>query len=228
VQPVPKTAYRSSHLNEHNCLRWDSNLGLLTPQSDTLTTSPVRPEGQLPAGAAGDERNTAASTHIFLTNEHKTECDKDCWIAESSLLQQIFAISAANLFWHYSYSIASHFTFGPRAPPSPRKYFVGGSALLLLPVSRVIWLRHCRCTWPARAGSENRNRSSQTAISTVAVPGTSDRAAYTSRLTGVGVITSRELANFALITTEISTPNERDVVDRYSLSNGRAARPECG
>jgi len=40
---VPKTVYRSSRRDKHNCPRRDSNLGPLTPQSDALTTRPLRP-----------------------------------------------------------------------------------------------------------------------------------------------------------------------------------------
>jgi len=43
VQPVPKTVYSSSHHDRHNRLQCDSNLGPLTPQSDALTTWPLRP-----------------------------------------------------------------------------------------------------------------------------------------------------------------------------------------
>ena len=41
AQPVLKTVYRSSCRDKHNCR--DSNLGPLTPQSDTLTTRLLRP-----------------------------------------------------------------------------------------------------------------------------------------------------------------------------------------
>jgi len=40
---VPKTVYRSSCRDKHNCQRRDSNLGPLTPQSDALTTRLLRP-----------------------------------------------------------------------------------------------------------------------------------------------------------------------------------------
>jgi len=43
AQPVPKAVYRSGCHNKHNCPRRDSNLGSLTPQSDALTTRPLRP-----------------------------------------------------------------------------------------------------------------------------------------------------------------------------------------
>jgi len=36
VQPVPKAVYRSGIRDKHNCPRWDSNLGPLTPQSGML------------------------------------------------------------------------------------------------------------------------------------------------------------------------------------------------
>jgi len=36
VQPVPKAVYRSGCRDKHNCPRWDSNLGPLTPQSGML------------------------------------------------------------------------------------------------------------------------------------------------------------------------------------------------
>ena len=36
VQPVPKAVYGSGCRDKHNCPRWDSNLGLLTPQPDIL------------------------------------------------------------------------------------------------------------------------------------------------------------------------------------------------
>ena len=36
VQPVPKAVYRSGCHDKHNRLRWDSNLGPLTPQSGML------------------------------------------------------------------------------------------------------------------------------------------------------------------------------------------------
>ena len=38
-----KTVYRSSCRDKHDCSRRDSNLGPLTPQSDALTTRPLRP-----------------------------------------------------------------------------------------------------------------------------------------------------------------------------------------
>jgi len=40
---VPKTVYRSSCRDKHNCQRRDSNLDPLTPQSDALTTRLLRP-----------------------------------------------------------------------------------------------------------------------------------------------------------------------------------------
>jgi len=43
AQPVPKAVYRSGCRDKHNCPRRDSNLGPLTPQSDALTTRPLRP-----------------------------------------------------------------------------------------------------------------------------------------------------------------------------------------
>ena len=46
AQPVLKTAYRSSCCNKHNCQRRDSNRDPLTPQSDALTTRPLRPATQ--------------------------------------------------------------------------------------------------------------------------------------------------------------------------------------
>ena len=36
VQPMPKAVYRSDCRDKHNCRRWDSNLGPLTPQSGML------------------------------------------------------------------------------------------------------------------------------------------------------------------------------------------------
>jgi len=41
AQPMPKAVYRSCYHDKHNCLQWDSNLGLLTPQSNALTTRPL-------------------------------------------------------------------------------------------------------------------------------------------------------------------------------------------
>ena len=43
AQPMPKAVYRSGCRDKHNRPRWDSNLGPLTPQSDVLTTRPLRP-----------------------------------------------------------------------------------------------------------------------------------------------------------------------------------------
>ena len=44
AQPVLMTVYRSSCRDKHNCRRvCDSNLDPLTPQSDALTTRPLRP-----------------------------------------------------------------------------------------------------------------------------------------------------------------------------------------
>ena len=40
---MPKAVYRSGCHDKHNRPRCDSNLGPLTPQSDALTTSPLRP-----------------------------------------------------------------------------------------------------------------------------------------------------------------------------------------
>ena len=42
AQPMPKAVYRSGCRDKHNHPRWDSNLGHFTPQSDTLTTRPLR------------------------------------------------------------------------------------------------------------------------------------------------------------------------------------------
>ena len=39
VQPMPKAVYRSGCCDKHNCPRWDSNLGPLTPQSGMLLLS---------------------------------------------------------------------------------------------------------------------------------------------------------------------------------------------
>jgi len=44
AQPVPKAAYRSGCRDKHNRPRCGSNLGPLTPQSDALTTRPLRPD----------------------------------------------------------------------------------------------------------------------------------------------------------------------------------------
>jgi len=44
---VLKTVYRSSCRDKHNCQRRDSNLDPLTPQSDALTTRPLRPTGNV-------------------------------------------------------------------------------------------------------------------------------------------------------------------------------------
>ena len=41
VQPVPKAVYRSGCSDKHNCQRWDSNLGPLTPQSGILPLLPI-------------------------------------------------------------------------------------------------------------------------------------------------------------------------------------------
>ena len=38
-----KTVYRSSCRDKHNCQQCDANLDPLTPQSDVLTTRPLRP-----------------------------------------------------------------------------------------------------------------------------------------------------------------------------------------
>ena len=46
AQPVPKEVYHSGCCDKHNRPVRDSNLGPLTPQSDALTTGPLRP-GQL-------------------------------------------------------------------------------------------------------------------------------------------------------------------------------------
>ena len=43
AQPVPKAVYCSGCGDEHNCPQCDSNPGRLTPQSDALTTRPLRP-----------------------------------------------------------------------------------------------------------------------------------------------------------------------------------------
>ena len=43
AQPMPKSAYRSGCRDKHNRPRWDSNLGPLMPQSDALTSRPLRP-----------------------------------------------------------------------------------------------------------------------------------------------------------------------------------------
>jgi len=53
AQPVPKAVYRSSCRDKHNCRRRDSNLGPLTPKSDTLTTRPLRP-ADIGPGATSD------------------------------------------------------------------------------------------------------------------------------------------------------------------------------
>ena len=43
VQPVPEAVYRSSCRDKHNRPQCDSNLDPLTPQSNALTTRPLRP-----------------------------------------------------------------------------------------------------------------------------------------------------------------------------------------
>ena len=43
AQPVPKAVYRSGCRDKHNRRQWDLNLGPFTPQSDVLTTRPLRP-----------------------------------------------------------------------------------------------------------------------------------------------------------------------------------------
>ena len=43
AQPVLKTVYRSSRRDKHKCQRRDLNLDPLIPQSDVLTTRPLRP-----------------------------------------------------------------------------------------------------------------------------------------------------------------------------------------
>ena len=43
AQPVPKVVYRSGCRGKHNSPPRDSNLSLLTSQSDALTTRPLRP-----------------------------------------------------------------------------------------------------------------------------------------------------------------------------------------
>jgi len=45
AQPVPKAVHRSGCRSRHNRPRCDSNLGPVTPQSDALTTRPLRPAG---------------------------------------------------------------------------------------------------------------------------------------------------------------------------------------
>jgi len=42
AQPMPKAVYRSGCRDKHKRQRCDSNLGPLTPQSDALTTRPLR------------------------------------------------------------------------------------------------------------------------------------------------------------------------------------------
>ena len=44
VQPVPEAVSRSGCRDKRNCQQCDSNLGPLTPQSDELTTLPLRAE----------------------------------------------------------------------------------------------------------------------------------------------------------------------------------------
>ena len=43
AQPLPKAVYRSGCRDKHNHPRWDLNPGPFTPQSDALTTRPLRP-----------------------------------------------------------------------------------------------------------------------------------------------------------------------------------------
>ena len=43
VQPMPKAVYRSGCHDKQNCQHHDSNVAPLTPQSDALTTWPLRP-----------------------------------------------------------------------------------------------------------------------------------------------------------------------------------------
>jgi len=43
AQPVPKAVYRSGCRDKHDRPRRDLNLGPLTPESDALTTRPLRP-----------------------------------------------------------------------------------------------------------------------------------------------------------------------------------------
>ena len=81
-----KTVYRSSRSDNHNCQRRDSNLGLLTPQSDALTTRLLRP-----AKYKYDVHNTA-------------------WLAWRSRIRSCtFCVSA--LFFHSLSSFPDHLSF---------------------------------------------------------------------------------------------------------------------
>ena len=55
AQPVPKAVHRSGCRDKHNRPRCDSNLGPLTPQSDSLTTRPVRSASKLANECAPDD-----------------------------------------------------------------------------------------------------------------------------------------------------------------------------
>ena len=48
---MPKAVYRSGCSDQHNRPRCDPNLGPLTPQSDALTTRPLRPAADHAADA---------------------------------------------------------------------------------------------------------------------------------------------------------------------------------
>ena len=81
-----KTVYRSSRSDNHNCQRRDSNLGLLTPQSDALTTRPLRPAK-------------------YKYNVHNT-----AWLAWRSWIRSCtFCVSA--LFFHSLSSFPDHLSF---------------------------------------------------------------------------------------------------------------------
>jgi len=71
VQPEPKAVYRSGCCDKHNCPRWDSNLGPLTPQS-----------GMLPLGhydTADVELNSKHWPKVLRPHSSVI----DCWTSEA-------------------------------------------------------------------------------------------------------------------------------------------------
>ena len=68
AQPVPKAIYRTGCRDRHNRPRRDSNLGPLTPQSDALTTQPLRPAAMLSGWEVSRQVGSSINTMRSLVN----------------------------------------------------------------------------------------------------------------------------------------------------------------
>ena len=75
-----KTVYRSSCRDKHNCQRRDSNLGPLTPQSDALTTRPLRPSTNAMSSISSLSVTWKSAFYLNATHpsDHSHLCSLKC------------------------------------------------------------------------------------------------------------------------------------------------------